>query len=388
MPIIELKKILNELLHKRKKVFNLSYQDFGSWPSLIEEKRIQRSFINIFKYPHYHPNALGSAHARQAIAKYYQKQGQPLTAEQIIITSTQNHALSLVFKLFSLTKKPILLPAPRSPHVQEVINFVGAKAIDYHLDPENNWEIDLQEVEKQFKKGCAAMYLMSPHLPTGSVIPESTSHQLLKLAEQYQVPLITNECFSELVFDNQPYFSLADDQHKGLIITINTVANFLALPGAKLTWFTFHGKDKHVQDAMDNIEKLEDTFMTTNQFSMEILPEILQHSAKFQTRFFHRVESNARLTTKMFSKEPNFQLSPIQGGFTCLVRIPSLPDGKFVLHLIKKRQIYLHPGSYYNAPGKDYFMISFLQDPAKLKKNLQILIKEVNQIIKLAKESD
>jgi aspartate/methionine/tyrosine aminotransferase len=159
---------------------------------------------------------------------------------------------------------------------------------------------------------------------------------------------------------------------------MQTLSNSFALPGFKLSWLTFHGPDKAVQSIYKSVEYLADTFLTLNQLSQTLLPEIIKNSLKWRYKFAQQVEKNHRLASRLLRKVPNLKLHKPEGGFYCLLEasIKKTTDQELVIDLLKQTGVYLHPGQYYGLnPNSNYLILCFLQNPRVLTSSLKKVAK-------------
>jgi aspartate/methionine/tyrosine aminotransferase len=374
----QIQKALQKRKKLRKPIINLSYPDFTFYPSLFEEKKIQRGFVNLFKYPYYYPTAQGDQETRNLISNFYKTKKQSVPAEHIFVCATPNEALSYLFKIFGIKGGEIICPTPCSPLIDEVAAFVGAKIINFHLSPKNNWEIDLKKLTEKITAKTAAIFLQNPHLPTGKVFKAKQLGELLKLTAQHQIAIICDESLSEFYYAKENFPSLNSfTGSKNLLITINSLANSFALPGAKISWITMQGEEKTVDEYLCGIEYLADTFLNLNQLSISILPELLKYGRKWRKKFQKRLRINRQILIKTLAKAKNLKLIKPEGGFYGMIEIlktKSLGE-KLSIKLINETGLYLHPADFYGLPESAYLMICFLQDPKVLRRGLKRLLK-------------
>jgi len=60
---------------------------------------------------------------------------------------------------------------------------------------------DFDSVSAETWRDCQLLYLCSPGNPTGAVIPQHTLQQLITLADRYDFVIASDECYSEIYFD-------------------------------------------------------------------------------------------------------------------------------------------------------------------------------------------
>ncbi len=66
---------------------------------------------------------------------------------------------------------------------------------------DNAYLPDFDAVPAETWQACQLLYLCSPGNPTGAVLPEQTLQRLIKLADQYDFVIASDECYSEIYFD-------------------------------------------------------------------------------------------------------------------------------------------------------------------------------------------
>jgi len=66
---------------------------------------------------------------------------------------------------------------------------------------DNNYLPDFEAVDAETWERCQLLFLCSPGNPTGAVIPQSTLQQLIRLAERHDFVIASDECYSEIYFD-------------------------------------------------------------------------------------------------------------------------------------------------------------------------------------------
>ncbi len=326
---------------------------------------MKMSFINIFKYPFYYPHARGDIESRTALAKFYNKKKLDLNPEQFLIGTTFNQLLSYLLKHFG-SEGEVLCPIPRSPLIDEVAHFVGAKIKDYRVE-------DLDKIEKKIGKKTTAILIQNPHFPTGKTVQEAQWSKVLRLCSSKKIAVISDE--TQSVFSKQPSTfpsALKHATEKDNVIVIDSVANRFGLPGFKLTWLIFAGKKALYEKELHAIEYLADTFLNLNQLSENLLPDIIQYGKKYSRRFRKLIQKNTETALTKLAKNKHLSVTQPEAGAYLLAQIKNcdLKDEDLTLAWIEDIGIYVHPGSIYQE-AKGSIMISLLQDPKTLKTGLK-----------------
>lgn len=95
----------------------------------------------------------------------------------------------------------IVMPNPFYQIYEGAAFLAGAEPVFLPCVEENGFIPDFAAVPASVWQRCQLLYLCSPGNPTGAVIPLETLRQVLALAEQYDFIVASDECYSELYFD-------------------------------------------------------------------------------------------------------------------------------------------------------------------------------------------
>lgn len=95
----------------------------------------------------------------------------------------------------------IVMPNPFYQIYEGAAYLSGAEPCYLNTTAENNYLPDFDAVSAETWDRCQLLYLCSPGNPTGAVINKSTLQKLIHLAEQHNFIIASDECYSEIYFD-------------------------------------------------------------------------------------------------------------------------------------------------------------------------------------------
>ena len=97
----------------------------------------------------------------------------------------------------------VLMPNPFYQIYEGAALLAGAAP--HYLDclPENGFLPDLARIDAATWSRCQLIYICSPGNPTGAVMPVSYLENLIELAERYDFVIASDECYSEIYFDEE-----------------------------------------------------------------------------------------------------------------------------------------------------------------------------------------
>lgn len=99
----------------------------------------------------------------------------------------------------------VVMPNPFYQIYEGAALLAGAEPVFLPCTEDNGFIPDFAAVPDAVWQRCQLLYICSPGNPTGAVMPLATLRQVLELAEKHDFIIASDECYSELYFDeDQP----------------------------------------------------------------------------------------------------------------------------------------------------------------------------------------
>ena len=181
-------------------------------PSVPVPDAVSRAFIDILQEEdslsvHGYTSAPGLMETRQAIADdLNNRYNAGVEADDLFISTGASAELAAVIKALVTPGAEFLVIAPYFPEYKPFIE--GNGGVMRVVPPDiPNFQISLEEVEKQLTPNTAAILLNSPCNPSGTVCTEETIRKLAALLERksqeygHPVYIISDDPYRELVYD-------------------------------------------------------------------------------------------------------------------------------------------------------------------------------------------
>jgi N-succinyldiaminopimelate aminotransferase len=176
--------------------------------------------------------------------------------------------------------KPLVVsPNPFYQIYEGAAFLAGAELYFLNCDSDNRYLPDFDAVPAQVWQRCQLLFLCSPGNPTGAVLDTETLKELIALADKHDFIIASDECYSELYFDeNQPPVGLLqacaelgrDDFHR--CVVFHSLSKRSNLPGLRsgfvagdgevlkkfLLYRTYHGCAMSVPNQLASISAWQD----------------------------------------------------------------------------------------------------------------------------------
>lgn len=159
---------------------------------------------------HYVPNN-GIPELRSALAEKVVRKNrmEDVQAEDIFLTNGAMHALYATFGALLTPGDEVLIPDPMWTEVAENIRLAGGVPVPVPLSAEQAFEYDPEAVEAAITERTVALFLNTPHNPTGAILSERTLRDLLRVAEAHDLWVVSDEAYEDVLYEPHVHHSVA-----------------------------------------------------------------------------------------------------------------------------------------------------------------------------------
>ncbi|CAH2355336.1 probable alanine aminotransferase [[Candida] railenensis] len=153
----------------------------------------------------------GNLGIRKSVAKFITNRddGHVADPSNIFLTSGASAAVSYLLQILSKdTKSGFLIPIPQYPLYTATIALNNSKPIGYFLDESHHWSTNPEQIRSLIKENQAegvdikALVVINPGNPTGSILSRDDIVDLIDIAAEYGIVLISDEVYQENVFES------------------------------------------------------------------------------------------------------------------------------------------------------------------------------------------
>lgn len=217
-----------------KEVFDLS---IGA-PNIPPAKRIMEVMAKAVMEPKNYVYAINDTQEMlQAVAQWYQRRyGVTLDADTEIcsLLGSQDGLSHIALSILD-AGDVMLVPDPCYPIFADGPRLAGAELYYMPQKKENDYVIQLQDIPEEVAKKAKFMLVSYPNNPTAAMAPESFYHELVAFAKKYDIIVLHDNAYSELVFDGRSWGSfLSIPGAKDVGVEFNSLSKTYGLAGARI----------------------------------------------------------------------------------------------------------------------------------------------------------
>lgn len=300
----------------------------------------------------------GTPELRQAIAdKLKRDNGIDYKAEEILVTIGVGEGTYAAVAAFTEPGDEILVPDPVWLNYIHVPHFFGAVPVSYKLREENDYQIDLDEIEGLITSKTKMLVINTPGNPTGVVQSQATLEKLAGIAKKHDLIVVSDEIYEKLVYDGAKHVSIA------------------ALPGMKERTITLNGFSKcysmtgwrlgYVAAPVEFIKAM----VRVHAYINTCAPSFVQEAG---ITALEKAEPDVQEMVKEYQRRRDYAVSAINaidglscktpgGAFYIFVNIKSLgkTSAEMADYLLDHAKIAAVPGSAFGPQGEGYIRLSY-----------------------------
>ena len=180
----------------------------------------------------------GMIELRQAICKKVKRENKiNILPEEVLVSNGEKQSLYLACQALFQSGDEVLIFSPYWVSFPEFVTLSDATPILIDTESKNNFEPEIKDILAVANKNIKGIIINSPSNPTGSIWSEQKIIEVLKLAEEKNWIVISDECYERLVFDKKNTISqkLANDNNLNTeIITCMSMSKTYAMTGWRI----------------------------------------------------------------------------------------------------------------------------------------------------------
>jgi len=187
-------------------------------------------------WTHYSAPA-GIYDTRAAIAEYYEKyQGVKYDPDQIVVTPGSKLIMYSLIMMLAEAGDEVIYPDPGYPIYGSVIDFCGATKVPIPLREENEFRLDVDELEKLITPKTRLLLINSPENPTSSVLTVEELERIYQLACDHDFIIMTDEIYSRIMYDAKYHSISKFDTKQERVVVADGMSKAYAMCGWRLGW--------------------------------------------------------------------------------------------------------------------------------------------------------
>jgi aspartate aminotransferase len=312
------------------------------------------------------------------------------STDEVMVTSGGIHGVYAACQGLLEPGDEVLIPDPEWPPAAGNIACAHAVPVPYPLREGRAWRPDVDEMRARCTPRTRAIYVNSPHNPTGGVLTRADLEAIAALATERNLWVFSDEAYEDVLFDGREHVSIASlPGMYARTIPIYTFSKTYAITGLRLGYLAVRSRE--IRDRVRKI--LFYTVSNTSSLiqyggvgaltgSQDVVAEFRRELAARRDLFYASIGDAGRGV---------FTGAPPVGAFYAFMKIDPawkspLPDAPasrswaMTEFLIKQCRIGCVPGVDFGAAGEGYVRFCFARDRQEIAGALESMKQALNAV--------
>ncbi|XLP25687.1 aminotransferase class I/II-fold pyridoxal phosphate-dependent enzyme (plasmid) [Bacillus toyonensis] len=289
---------------------------------------------------------------------------------EILVTNGSTGGIYLALRTILSEGSEVILPTPIYPGYEPVIRLCGAKPI--YLDTrDTGFKVTAEALQKKLSDNTRCVIIASPMNPSGVTLNQKEIKEIRDLLVNRDVMIVSDELYSELVFEGEHVSIAKMEGMKEKTIIINGLSKSHAMTGWRIG-FAF--APRYLIEEMRKLQKY--TMSAVSSISqvaaIEALTEGINDAQIMRDQY--RVRRDY-----VYGRLQSMGLSVVKpnGSFYLFPSISKFgkTSSEFVVDVLKNAKVALIPGNSFTEHGEGYVRLSYIQP-------MQVLEEALNRLEK------
>lgn len=300
----------------------------------------------------------GTPELRKAIAEKLRRDNDiDYKPEEILVTIGVGEGTYAAIAAFTEPGDEILVPDPVWLNYIHVPHFFGTVPVSYTLREENDFQLDVDELESLCTEKTRMLVINSPGNPTGTVQSRETLEKLADLAIRRNLIVISDEIYEKLVYGGAKHISIASlPGMKERTITLNGFSKCYSMTGWRLG---YAAAPVEFISAMVRVHHYINTCAVS--FVQEAGITALEKAEPDVEIMRKEYERRRDYAVAALNRIPGVSCKKPEGAFYIFVNVKSFgkTSAEIADYLLDEANVATVPGTAFGTSGEGYIRLSY-----------------------------
>ena len=358
LPFSEIRAVMEKATKMQQAGENVIHLEIGR-PDFDTPEKIKEAAYESLKAGHvFYTSNYGIPALRKEIAKWEtEHHGVQYDADEVLVTVGVGEATYASMAAFLEDGDEVLVPNPVWLNYIHVPSSLGAVPVTYNLKEENNYQIDMEELESKITDKTKMIVIVNPSNPTGGVLSRETLEKLSQLAIKNDLLVVADEIYSQLVYDDTKHVSIASlPGMKERTITLGGFSKAYSMTGWRLGYMC---APRGIIAACVSVHQY--TITCASSFVQEAAVTALRDCADDVEAMRQEYQRRKDYAVKALNEIDGISCNDPQGAFYIFVNVKSLGMSSMEVaeYFLEEAKVAMVPGSAFGSEGEGYLRLSY-----------------------------
>ncbi|HIP48822.1 MAG TPA: aminotransferase class I/II-fold pyridoxal phosphate-dependent enzyme [Lutibacter sp.] len=347
---------IQELLAKGKPVVNLGIgnPDLPPPASVIQALLEASSDLSKQGYQPYK----GLPEFREAIASFYKKHYKVSLDynSEILPLAGAKEGIMHISMAYLNKDDAVLIPNPGYSSYTTVTKMLGATPVLYDLKAENNWQPDINALEKLDLSKVKIIWVNYPNMPTGAKASISLFKKLISFTQKHDILLVNDNPYSFILNEN-PISVFSEIGMTDSVLELNSLSKSFNMAGWRVGMLV--GSKQHI----DNVLKIKSNMDSGMFYGLQKGAIAALHVKKQWFNELNNIYKTRRNLIWKIADKLACTYEKEANGFFVWAKLPDKQnDMEISNQLLSEQHIFVTPGSIFGNNGNGHLRFSLCVD--------------------------
>jgi aspartate aminotransferase len=344
-----------QLESEGKKIIHLEVGEPDYLPPVSVKNELSKTFDK--KRVHY-TQTTGVPILRKSLAKK-----RSVKEENVIVTPGARFAVFSAMVSTLSVGDEVIISEPAWPAYRDCANYIGVKVKAVKTKVDQNWDLNLDQLEQMITPNTKMIVLNSPNNPTGKIVGQQQIDAVLALAGKNDIYVLSDEVYS--MYSYVPYKSILDFKYNKSIM-VSSFSKSHAMTGFRV------GYAISAKDIIDKISKIQAIAITSVAEPMQYAAVAALNADVTKNKIL--MKKRLDFIGKQLENLPCDYINP-DGGMYYFVRFNKNVDVNKTIFELLNEGVAVAPGAGFGEAYSNFIRISACQPIKSLNDGLKIIRK-------------
>jgi (5-formylfuran-3-yl)methyl phosphate transaminase len=330
-------------------------------PECVNSVSMEAFSCNETHYTH----SLGDIRLREAISAYHKETyGTTIDPGQILVTSGTSPAMLLLFSALVNPGDEVIVSDPHYACYANFINYVQGIPVTVPVFESEGFVFTPEAIREKISARTKAIFINSPSNPTGNVIPEDRMREIVEVAEEKGLYIISDEIYHGLVYEGKEH-SILEFTDRAFVL--NGFSKLFAMTGLRLGYLIAP------PEFVRALQILQQNFFICANSVTQLAGAAALTGAREETRIMQETYNKRRLymIERIRKMGLGITVEPT-GAFYVFANARHISNDSYglALDILEKAHVGVTPGIDFGENGEGYLRFSYANSMANLKTGL------------------
>lgn len=352
---------VDELAKKYDDVIDLS---LGDPDQTTNEGIINYAFQEALKGHTKYTDFRGDPELRYEISKYYKEEyNVDILDEEIMVSTSACLGMYLALQSILDPNDEVIIHAPYfTPYFQQ-IELAGGIPVELETLEKDEYQINIDKLEKVITERTRAIIVNSPNNPTGAVFTLDTLNRIADIAIKHDLLIIADEIYGAYIFEDDFISMITISKIRDRLIVLNSFSKDYTMTGWRI------GNIIAPKEIISTCQLVnENVVFTAPSISQRAAIYALRNRKTIQPPAIKLYKDRVMYAFKRINDIPWMSVPEPKGTFYLYINIKNtgLTSTKVSQIILDRAQVLTIPGNAFGACGEGYVRIACTVDIKKL----------------------